>query len=286
MGDMAFEVTRTFEHRPFRLRHHLERLFHSLRVIRTDPGISLDEFERLTLETLRLNLPTEASDVDWNIIHNVSRGPAAAFAEAFTASELRPSIAISCFPLTRKLAAIAPFYQAGLDLVVPPQRAIPRELLDPTIKTRSRIHYHLANFQAHDIQPGAWALLATPDGRLTEGTSGNFFLVQRGTLFTPRQEDVLSGVTRGVVLALAARLGIPSAERDLDFDDASRADEMFLTSTSIGILHARSYCGRPVGDGQIGPITRRLREALNAEVGLDFGEQARHYAQRLAADAS
>lgn len=281
MGDLAFEVTRTFGHRPFRLRQHLERLFHSLSVIRTDPGMTIDQLEACTLETLALNLPTESSDVDWNIIHNISRGPAAAFSEAFSPDELRASVTISCFPLTRKLAALADLYDTGLDLVIPAQRAIPRELLDPTIKTRSRIHYHLANYQAHDMLPGAWAVLATPAGNLTEGTSGNFFMATRGKLMTPREGDVLSGVTRGVVLELASRLGLTVEERDISQQEALAADEIFLTSTSIGILHARTFQRQIIGTGQIGPLTARLRAALTEEVGIDIAQQARRYARQL-----
>jgi branched-chain amino acid aminotransferase len=281
MGDMAFEVTRTFRGRPFRLRQHLERLFHSLKAIRTDPGLTLEELEQLTQETLALNLPLEPPEIDWNIIHNVSRGPAAAFVEAFDEAELTPSVVISCFPLTRKLAAVAPCYLEGLDLVVPPQPAIPRNLIDPTIKTRSRIHYHMANFQAHQIKRGAWAVLATPDGRLTEGTSGNFFVVRGGALFTPPAEDVLQGVTRGVILELAQKLGIDCREQTLRSDDAESAEEMFLTSTSIGLLHGRTFCGRVVRDGTIGPVTQVLREALNREVGLDIAAQARRYAELI-----
>jgi branched-chain amino acid aminotransferase len=281
MGDMAFEVTRTFHHRPFRLRQHLERLFHSLAAIRVEAGVSLDEIESLTLETLERNLPTEPAEVDWNIIHNVSRGPAAAFIEAISPADARPTVAISCFPLTRKLAALAPSYESGLDLVVPAQPAIGRELLDPTIKTRSRIHYHIANFQAHDVLPGAWAVLATPDGRVTEGTSGNFFMVRGGQLVTPPAEDVLSGITRGVILELACELEIATAERAVQLSEAAAADEMFLTSTSIGILHGRSFNQNSVSDGRIGLVTRRLRDALGRHVGLDFGDQARQYARML-----
>ena len=58
MGDAAFEVTRTFRHQPFRLRNHLERLTHSLAVLCIDLGMSLDELERLTIETLARNLTT------------------------------------------------------------------------------------------------------------------------------------------------------------------------------------------------------------------------------------
>ena len=280
MGDMAYEVTRTFAHRPFRLRQHLERLWHSLEVLRIDPGVSLDELEGLTHETLARNLPNEAADVEWNIIHNISRGPASGFLEAFSTEERRPTLAISCFPLTQKLAALAPAYESGIDLVVPAQRAVPHDLVDTSIKTRSRWSFQLANFQAHDRCAGSTAVLVTPDGYITEGTSANLFVVRHGELQTPTLRDILPGVTRAMVLELAARLGVPHREMDLTPDDALAADELLVCSTSIGILHARTFQGLRIAAGSAGPLTLQLRQALNEEVGLDFAAQARQYAQR------
>ncbi|MGD9645906.1 MAG: aminotransferase class IV [Pirellulales bacterium] len=281
-GDMAFEVTRTINGTPYRLRNHLERLAHSLAQLRIDPGLTLDEFETVTNETLARNRPSEAADVDWNIIHNVSRGPAGPFAEAFAPDEMRPTVVVSCFPLVRKLAELADCYETGLDVVVPPQRSIPSELFDATIKTRARLHYHRAAYQAEDMLPGASAVLVDPDGYLTEGTTGNVFLVRKGVLETPEPRNLLIGVTRTAVLELAGNEGIPARETNLTLADALEADELFLTSTSIGILHARTFQRRTVGDGRIGPLTRRLQAALYRQVGLDFGAQARKYAQRLA----
>jgi branched-subunit amino acid aminotransferase/4-amino-4-deoxychorismate lyase len=66
---------------------------------------------------------------------------------------------------------------------------------------------------------------------------------------------------------------------------ARKAEEMFVTSTSIGILHARTFEGQAIGHGALGPVTERLRQALNEEVGLDFAAQAQGYAQRLTRSA-
>ena len=71
-GDMAFEMTRTFNHKPFRLREHLERLYGSLRLLEIDCGLTIDEMERATLATLERNIPTVSADVDWQIMHDVS----------------------------------------------------------------------------------------------------------------------------------------------------------------------------------------------------------------------
>jgi branched-chain amino acid aminotransferase len=278
MGDMAFEVTRTVLGRPFRLDDHLARLFHTLNALRIDPGLTLTELHAISEETLARNLPTETADVDWNIIHNVSRGPVPACRDAFMPDELRPTVIVSCFPLVEKLAALASAYASGIDLVVPAQRSLPGELLDDSLKTRSRLHYQLANLQAAEQQPGAWAVLVDPAGHLTEGTSGNVFVVHHGALITPQADNLLPGLTRQMVIDLAARLGIPCRETNITPVQAAAGEEMFMTSTSIGVLHARTFQGRSIGGGGIGPVTARLRAGLCEAVGIDFAAQAARYA--------
>jgi len=281
LGDMAFEVTRTYRGEPYRLSEHLRRLRHSMTSLAIDPGLTNEELEAITLDVLARSRGTESADVDWNIIHDVSRGPASAFASSFTAEEFRPTVIVACYPLAEKMAALAPAYDTGIDLVVPAQRSLPREFFDPAIKCRSRAHYQLANLQANAICRGSTAVLLDPTGFVTEGTSGNVFFVRDGRLFTPTTRNILPGITRGVVLKLAAQLGLNPPECDITLADARAAEEIFVTSTSIGILHARTFEGATIADGRIGPITRRLRDALTAEVGLDFAAQAQSYAARF-----
>jgi branched-chain amino acid aminotransferase len=281
LGDMAFDVTRTFHQRPFRLRYHLERLWHTLAVLQINPGLSIEELEAVTLETLARNLPTEAAEVDWSITHNISRGPAAEYLDVFPPADRRPTVLVSCFPLLSKMAELAPLYETGIDLVIPAQRSLPANLLDTSIKTRSRVHFQLANLQAAARTPGASAVLVDPDGYLTEGTRANLFLVRNGELLTPELRNVLPGITRGFVFELAARLGIKCHETNLLPADAVAADEVLMTSTSIGVLHARSFDGSQIADGRTGPVAARLREAFTQEVGLDFAVQARQYAAHL-----
>jgi branched-subunit amino acid aminotransferase/4-amino-4-deoxychorismate lyase len=255
-------------------------LLASLSALRIEPGMSMDELDEITHQTLARNLPSEAADMDWNIVHNVSRGPAAGFRDAFSADELRPTVIVSCYPLVGRLGELAPAYDDGIDLVVPRQRAMPGDLWDDAIKTRSRLHFQLANLQASEQRSGAWAVLVDVDGFLTECTSGNVFVVRGGELLTPHTRNLLPGITRRLVVESAAKLGVTCREADLTPADASAAEEAFVTSTSIGILHARTFEGAAVGDGRLGPVTARLRAALAEEVGVDFAAQARAYAAR------
>lgn len=277
-GDMVYEVVRTLAGRPYRLGEHLERLSESLATLAIDPGISLNEMERIALETLAKNQANEADDIDWQLMINISRGPAAAFPLAFAPTEQRPTIVISCYPLVTRLGKLAAAYTDGVDLFVARQRAIPPELLPIHAKVRSRFHYRLADLEAHRRGHGEWPVLVDPDGNVTEGTSYNLFAFCHGRLWTAPESDVVVGITRRVVLDLADALGMATLEDKLPLTEVRTADEMFVTGTSIGILHARSLDGAPLGDGKIGPRTLQLREALHAELGLDIAEQARRYA--------
>ena len=97
-GDMAFEVTRTFGGKPFRLEHHLDRLYASLRLLEIDPGMTAQKMYGLTLETLERNFPTEPLGMDWQIMHDVSRGPLSLYRSAFPRG-VQPTVSINCWPL-------------------------------------------------------------------------------------------------------------------------------------------------------------------------------------------
>ena len=279
-GDMAFEMTRTYNRRPFKLREHLDRLYGSLRLLEIDCGLSLDDMERLTLETLQRNLPTEPVDMDWQIMHDVSRGPLDIYRTAFP-DGLRPTVSINCWPLITHMGGFAPTYASGVHLVIPAQQTLPAQLVDPKAKTRSRLHYQMANLQAARMGSGRWPVLLDPDGFLAEGPGWNIFLVKNGELLTPEPRNILLGVSRATTIELARELGIPVRETNLGRYEALCADEIFCTATTYALVHATTFEGQTIGNGGPGPIFSRLLEAWKQSVGIDFVAQACDYAERL-----
>jgi branched-chain amino acid aminotransferase len=279
-GDMAFEMTRTFNHRPFKLREHLERLYASLRLMETDCGLSIDEMEKITLETLDRNIPTEPPDMDWQIMHDVSAGPLPIYASLFPEG-LQPTVSINCWPLVTHMGLFAPTYDTGVHVAIPAQQALPAHLLDPKAKTRSRLHYQMAQLQARRMGEGRWPVLLDPDGFLAEGPGWNIFLVKNGQLYTPEPRNILLGVSRATIFELAAQLGIPVHETNLGRYEGLQADEIFCTATTYCLIHAATFEGQPVGDGKPGPIFRNLTHAWNRLASLDIQAQARNYAKQL-----
>ena len=117
-GDAVFDTTRTFGHRIFRLREHLDRLYRSLRYLRIDPGIGLDELQRITEEVLAKNLPLLEPDDDYWVTQRVSRGLDPS--DRATFGQSGPTVIVECLPLP--LRERATLYRDGIRVVVPSVR--------------------------------------------------------------------------------------------------------------------------------------------------------------------
>jgi D-alanine transaminase len=116
-------------------------------------------------------------------------------------------------------------------------------------------------------EAGAHEAIFVRDGVAIEGSHSNLFAVRGGSLITyPACNYILDGVTRVVVLRLAAELGIPVRLRGLAVADLYGADEVFFTGTTTEVLPVARVDGRSIGEGAPGAITRRLREAYLQQV--------------------
>ena len=106
------------------------------------------------------------------------------------------------------------------------------------------------------------AIMLTPDGRVSEGSGENIFVVLDGKLVTPAVHDVmLVGITRDSVIRLARNeLGIETVERRLERSELFAASECFLTGTAANVTPVTEIDRRQIGDGEIGEITKKLQE--------------------------
>ena len=275
-GDGCFDMTRTFNGQPFRVREHVERLFRSLRYLRLDCGLEPKEMMAIAEEVVERNEPLRAAAGDWWVAQRVSRGVDAIGDEGW--AHTGPQVIVDCTPLP--LRARARQFRDGIDVVVPSIRRIPPSMLSPRAKTHNYLNLILADKEVKSARPDAWSVLLDANGNLCEGIGSNVFVVRGDRIWTPREQYVLPGVSRRTVMELATELGLHCEERDIDVYDAVTADEVFLTSTSLCICPVRSVNGQPIGGGAVpGPVTRRLTQAYVAHVGTDFVAQ---YLSRLA----
>ncbi len=274
-GDMVFEATRTFNQKPFRLREHLDRLYASMRYAEIDCGLTIDQMEDATCETIERNLPA-LGGLDVQIMHDVTRGALPLYA-GIVREGLAPIVSINVVPLVRHTGSLAQKYEKGAHLVITPQQSVPARYIDPKAKNRSRIYYKLAELQAARMEPGAMALLSDERGFITEGSGSNFFIACHGEILTPRPNDILRGVSRHACIELAGELGFPVREADIEPYDVREADEAWITSTPFSMIPVTRFNFQAVGDGKPGSMYRRLLTAWGDAVGVDIAAQAREY---------
>ena len=273
-GDAVFDTARTFAHRLFRLREHVDRLYASLRYLRIDPRLSPAEMCAITEAVVARNRHLLGPDDDYWVSQRVSRGLGAVDGEE--PARTGATVLVECTPLP--LRERAQLFRDGIRVVVPSVRRTPPQALSPRAKTTNYLNMIVADLEANGVDPGAWAVLLDMDGNLAEGRGSNLFLVRDGVLMTPHARQVLPGISRQTVIEIAAELGIPCQERDLDLYDAHAADEAFLTSTSLCLCPVRSINGVRIGGEDVfGAVTRRLIQGYTALVGTDFvGQYRRH----------
>ena len=270
LGDVVYDLQRTFDGRIFRLREHLQRFMRSLKYTRLDPGLDIDELESLTREVVERNQAARHPGGDFMITQFVTRGRVA----RVTDTE-HPTVCI--LPQHIDFGQYAPFHRDGVHIVFPRTRSYSVESLDPKVKHYSRMNFVLANLEAADVDPDAYPVLLDTDGNIAEHIAGNFYIVSDGVLRMPDDRSSLQGDTRRAIIELAAQIGIPTTEEDLQPYDAYTADEVFLTNTTYCILPAGKIDNRAVGTQVPGPVTRQLQSAWSEMVGIDFVDQALNY---------
>jgi branched-chain amino acid aminotransferase len=274
-GDAVFDTTRTFAHRIFRLRDHVERLYRSLRYLRIDPGLTAARMMEITEEVLGQNLPLLEPDDDYWVTQRVSRGLDPRERAAW--GQDGPTVIVECLPLP--LRERASLFRDGIRVLVPSVRRTAPDALSARTKTHNYLNVLAGDLEVKARDPEAWAILLDVNGNLAEGIGSNLFLVQDGVLATPREQFVLAGISRQTVIELARESSLPVVEKDLDLFDAYNADEAFLTSTSLCICPVQSINGVAVGERRLpGPVTRTLIDAYGRLVDFDFVAQ---YLKRL-----
>jgi len=256
-ADGVYEVWSVFDGRMADFDGHMTRLHRSLNELRIPIPMTREALERVLKETVRRNRVREGL-----VYIQVTRGTARRD-HPFPAEGTPPSVIVTArsLPLSKGNAAAA----KGVAVITQPDIRWGR----CDIKTVGLLPNVLAK-QAAKERGAAEAWMVDEMGLVTEGSSTNAWIVdETGKLRTrDTQANILHGITRAAVLALAADEGIEVEERAFSVDEAKRAREAFYTSASGFVMPAVSIDGAKVGDGKPGPVTTKLR-AL-------YIEQARH----------
>lgn len=157
--------------------------------------------------------------------------------------------------------------QRGQAIIVTDVRQPPAACWPRSIKSRSRIHYYLADSFAAQHRIDALGVLIDEDGSITETSTSNLAVVKGGEVFSPPSDRVLAGVTQMMIEILAQDLSITWTKTPISISQLVDADEVLLMGTDGGIWFANSVSNHPVGDESPGGVFLTLRDAFDKLVG-------------------
>ena len=232
-----------------KLREHVERIRQSCRILLMKDIPSVDELTGTILETVRRNHFREDVYVRPSFYKSTR------------------AIGVRLHNLDNQLYVIAvPFGNyIDTDAGVRVMTSSWRRNMDDALPARGKIVGGYVNmaFQKSEAELNGYdeAIVLTADGHVNEASAANLFVVRDGVALTPPvSDDLLEGVTRKGIMEMLANEGIPLEERSIDRSELYVADEVLLCGTGVQVSPVIEVDHRPVGSGEIGPISRLIRD--------------------------
>jgi D-alanine transaminase len=249
-GDSVYEVIPAYGGNLFRLEQHLQRLEGSLEAIRMRNPLPFKQWRNI-MEQLLEQRPNQDQSIYLQVTRGATTGRDHAIPEG-----LEPTVFIMASPIPEVDPKLA---TEGIKAVS----------LDDirwhrcNIKATALLANVLLKQRAADEQADEAILIR--NGRATEGSASNLFMIRDNLLITPpKSRFLLPGITRDLVLELARDNGINSEEREIDTTELESADEIWLTSSTKEIMPVTSLDGRAVGSGRPGPLFHQLSRLYSA----------------------
>lgn len=245
LGDGVYEVIPVYNALPFRLKEHLQRLQRSLDGVRMANPYNDEKWAEIIAQLVKLN-----GDGNQAVYLQVTRGVAPrdhVFPEG---------VEPTAFVMTNPIKPLPEWFKKdGIKAIT--VKDIRWTQCD--IKAITLLPNSLLRQQAQDA--GAQEALLIRDGYMTEGSASNSYAVIDGVIFTaPKDEKVLPGITRDLVLELAAAAGIPYREEAVTAEQLKSAEEIWISSSTRELLPVTSVDGQPVANGKPGPLWLQLDE--------------------------
>jgi branched-chain amino acid aminotransferase len=255
-GDGVFEGIRVYNDRVFRLQEHLNRLYKSAKAIMLEIPLAQEELSQIILDAVKENGTPEAY-----IRLVVTRG----------VGDLGMNPRLCPKPSIILIVGEIQFYPEkcyaeGIALITSSIRRLNPDMIDMRIKSLNYLNNILAKIEAN--QAGCLeAILLNSKGYVTECTGDTIFIIANGVLKTPPATDqALEGITRAVIMKLAADAGIPVQETSMTQYDLYTAEECFLSGTGAELMSAIKIDGRIIGRGKPGPVTLKIMALFQEEV--------------------
>jgi branched-chain amino acid aminotransferase len=248
-GDAVWEGLRLYDGRIFKLREHLARLRRSAEAL----SFSKVPPDEKIIDEIRRTLAANKMRDGVHIRLTLTRGVKITSGMDPRLNQFGPTLIV--------LAEHKPpvYAKTGLTLITSKIKRPPPEILDPRIHHANLLNSILAKIEANNAGADD-ALMLDTRGFVAETNATHVFIVRADALATPRVVACPEGITRATVLEICAAEKIGISESDLTLEDVYGANEMFCTGTMGELAGVIKVDDRTIGDGQVGPMTRRLSE--------------------------
>lgn len=247
-SDLTYDVPAIWDGRFFRLDDHLDRFERSCEKLRLKSPLSREEIRDRLVE-----MTAKSGIRDAYVMMIVTRG--LRFIRQYAPEECENFCYLMVMPYlwvmneeTQKAG--------GSAIIARSVRRVPPGAIDPTVKNLQWGDFTRGLMEARD-RGAMYPILTDGDANLTEGSGFNIILIKDGKLYTPKR-GVLEGVTRKAVLAAAEKLGYPYVIDDVPVELAYTCDELLFVTTAGGVMPITTLDGEPIGNGEVGPISKAL----------------------------
>jgi len=246
LGDGVYEVIPAYGGKLFRLQQHLDRLQNSLDAVSIPNPYNTKDWQALLQKLI-----DEKGTGDQSVYLQVTRGVAAKRDHTFS-NDITPTVFAMSNPITTLPEDIIENGAAAITL-----DDIRWKRCD--IKAITLLANVMLKQEAHDA--GAAEAILIKDGSALEGAASNLFIVKDSVIITqPKSPQLLPGVTRDLVLELAAKNNLAFEERDIKEQELQSADEVWLTSSTKEILPVTKLNDSPVNNGEPGPVWKKISD--------------------------
>jgi branched-chain amino acid aminotransferase len=250
-SDVTYDVVSVWDGAFFRLDQHLQRFRASMTYFRLVPRESDADIRAILHELVRRTGLREAY-----VAMDCLRGAAPAHLRRHPVNA-QPYLLAYAVPYVWLVPE--EIRRQGMHVIVASTPRIPEQCVNPRAKNFHWADMTRAMFEAED--KGAHnPILLDLDGNVTEGPGFNVFAVNAGKVATP-DRGILEGITRGAVMELCEKLGIPCDARTVTLEELRNADEIFISSTAGGVVGVTRLDERILSNDRPGPVTARLSEA-------------------------
>ena len=234
----------------FKLREHIDRLFDTCKMVLLEPKFTRAQVMQACIETVRVNAMPESyirpmifigeGEMGLIVPNNPIRATVIAWKWGAYLGEEALKNGIRC--------KISSFARHHINISLAKAKMMGQY-------TNSMLAKREAKFGGYDE-----AILMDTNGFVSEGSGENIFIVRRGVLHTPDlSSSILEGVTRDTIITLAREMGLEVREGRITRDQLWLADECFFTGTAAEVTPVREIDNRPIGEGVVGPITKKLQ---------------------------